>query len=300
MVFLVQNLQDRQLYVLKAYTIEEKENFIHEVKVNETLACNSRKLVKMLDYRLYDFGQTPLFTFETAKIDLYSYLVLPYYPNGTLLDFLVKANAKGIKLSMNLQQYLFRQLVEAVAELRSCHGLSHLDIKPDNIILKDNFELALIDFAHASEYNRPSQEGRVCGTPAYQPAEVRFLARTSHQSYVPALVDAFNLGTTLFVIMFQNFPFHLTGDDSSELDAYFKLAFAHADAAKFFDRNYIPDTICEMGAEGRQIIWSCLDPVPCRRPSLRSLCQTQFVAGAPASVMEGGVALLREIAEIIQ
>jgi serine/threonine protein kinase len=34
-------------------------------------------------------------------------------------------------------------------------GLSHLDLKPDNFIIDDNFELKLIDFAHASLYDKP-------------------------------------------------------------------------------------------------------------------------------------------------
>lgn len=41
MVFLVQHKTDRKFYVLKAYTLQDKENFITEVRINKALAYNS-------------------------------------------------------------------------------------------------------------------------------------------------------------------------------------------------------------------------------------------------------------------
>jgi serine/threonine protein kinase len=48
--------------------------------------------------------------------------------------------------------------------------LAHLDIKPDNIMIKENLTLAFIDFAQAAPLNE--QRTGVCGTDKYWPPEV--------------------------------------------------------------------------------------------------------------------------------
>ena len=69
----------------------------------------------------------------------YAYITLEYCPNGTVLDLLMKANQLGRKISLRLQKYLFRSTILALLELNTLSGLSHCDIKPDNIVLDENF-----------------------------------------------------------------------------------------------------------------------------------------------------------------
>jgi serine/threonine protein kinase len=61
----------------------------------------------------------------------------------------MKAAAKKQLLPNELVRMWSRQLVEAVAHLHSVNQMAHLDLKPDNIVIKDDLSLALIDFAHA-------------------------------------------------------------------------------------------------------------------------------------------------------
>jgi serine/threonine protein kinase len=69
----------------------------------------------------------------------YSYILLPFHSNGTLLDLLKKAQAKSHSLSMSAIQYLFKQLVRALAHLHQVNRLTHCDLKPENLILTDDF-----------------------------------------------------------------------------------------------------------------------------------------------------------------
>ena len=77
----------------------------------------------------------------------YGYLLIPYCRNGTLIDLIMKAIKIEHQLSPELLGYLARQAVEGLMELHINQGLAHRDIKPDNIVIKDDLSLAYIDFA---------------------------------------------------------------------------------------------------------------------------------------------------------
>lgn len=78
----------------------------------------------------------------------YSYMVIPYQKNGTLLDYVNKTMAFLGRPSPRLQQSISSQVVRAVYHMHSEQNLAHRDIKPDNIVFTDLHTTALIDFAH--------------------------------------------------------------------------------------------------------------------------------------------------------
>lgn len=71
--------------------------------------------------------------------------------NGTVLDFLVKSNQLGRKLSKATVLYLIANVLRAVHYLHTECGLAHLDIKPDNIMLDAHLHTKLIDFGSADQ-----------------------------------------------------------------------------------------------------------------------------------------------------
>ena len=52
------------------------------------------------------------------------------------------------KLSIKLQRYLARQVCSAIFYLHTKDKLAHGDIKPDNIVVTQDYKLALIDLGH--------------------------------------------------------------------------------------------------------------------------------------------------------
>ena len=88
-----------------------------------------------------------------ATLELYSILLIPFYQKQTLLDLLMRATGP---IPIDLQRFLARGIVDALEFLHNTNGLGHLDIKPDNIVLNDNYAPVLIDFAHANPVNQPT------------------------------------------------------------------------------------------------------------------------------------------------
>ena len=72
---------------------------------------------------------------------------------------------------MGLGKYLIKQVVKNLEFLHGHNGLAHLDLKPDNIIIKDDFTTALIDFGHSESVNQLMNNGNV-GTLTYLPPEI--------------------------------------------------------------------------------------------------------------------------------
>jgi serine/threonine protein kinase len=126
----------------------------------------------------------------------YNYLMTPRHTKGSLLALLQRANYNSnvTKLSIRLQRYLVRQVCSGLFYLHTQDGLAHGDIKPDNIIVTQDYKLALIDLGHTE--NLDAQIQKWTGTPNYRPAEVGTSA-----PYRLAHADIFSLAVTLLVIM---------------------------------------------------------------------------------------------------
>lgn len=71
---------------------------------------------------------------------------------------------------MEVTYFMMRKLVEGLMFLHEENKLAHLDIKPDNIVIKDDFSPAYIDFGYARNVNVDVKEQ--VGTEKYMPPEV--------------------------------------------------------------------------------------------------------------------------------
>lgn len=118
---------------------------------------------------------------------------------------------------MSLTKYIFKQLVNCIDFMHNTNGLAHLDIKPDNIIINDDFTLGFIDFGHTNVVD--SELSLIVGTDAYMPPEIRLVKKSPGKySYLAEKADIFTLGITLFILMFNSIPF-----GKAELsDSYYK------------------------------------------------------------------------------
>ena len=99
-----------------------------------------------------------------------------------------------MNVSSKLREYLCSQMMKCIHVLHNA-GFAHLDIKPDNFIINDDFSLSLIDFGYSQEFN--SQLNKVLGTKSYLAPEFSYSLRDVSSEKA----DIYSMGITLNLVM---------------------------------------------------------------------------------------------------
>jgi serine/threonine protein kinase len=125
-----------------------------------------------------------------------AYLVMEYLQGQTLEQLLLRSPDHRLPPEQTGQ--IFKQLLTA---LRSLHAqeILHLDIKPDNIWIRENGEALLLDFG-SSLRGLANAVPQVC-TPAYAPVEL-----ISLDFPTGPWTDIFQLGMVFYVVLLGQMP----------------------------------------------------------------------------------------------
>ncbi|XP_059632432.1 CBL-interacting serine/threonine-protein kinase 4 [Cornus florida] len=175
------------------------------------------------------------------------YLVMELAQGGELF---VQLARRG-RLTESAARRYFRQLVSA---LRFCHqnGITHRDIKPQNLLLDGAGNLKISDFGLSAlpDQLKNGLLHTACGTPAYTAPEV-----FTRKGYDGAKADAWSCGVILFVFLAGYLPF----DDSNIPQMYQKI------------RRREFQLPAEISKPAKHIINRLLDPNPETRMSIEAL-----------------------------
>lgn len=96
--------------------------------------------------------------------------MLRYISGGELFGYIANSGA----LSEEFCRYYFKQLISGLRHMHS-HGICHRDMKPDNILVDENFDLVIADFGFAAPDNGRDGKGVLysnLGTEAYKAPEI--------------------------------------------------------------------------------------------------------------------------------
>jgi len=136
---------------------------------------------------------------KPAKI---SYILMEYASYGDFHDLIA---SKRVLFDDKLARTYFHQLIQGLEYLH-CKGIAHMDIKPDNLLLGDDFQLKISDFdlsyyegddyfngLGTQHYRAPEIIERVCNDPQsadiYSAAIVLFVFKSSgklpHSEHIP-------------------------------------------------------------------------------------------------------------------
>jgi serine/threonine protein kinase/CheY-like chemotaxis protein len=137
--------------------------------------------------RLYDLGMS----------DEHAYLVMEYFRNGDLRKRMKKGVAPREALRVAIA------IGRALDGVHSA-GVLHRDLKPGNVMLRDDGTLALIDFGLAKDdalAREITDRGTIFGTPHYMSPE------QGHGEPIDMRSDLYSLGVILFEMLARRKPF---------------------------------------------------------------------------------------------
>ena len=201
-------------YALKLY--KNSESYFAEINKIKKI-FSSQYIVKLISYgqgfleRGYSYLSYKLFNhFQSGPVE---YGLFEYLKNGELHNyvFLLKK-----KFSEEIAKKIF---YEILLGLETCHesGMSHGDIKLQNILFNSNFGIKLIDLGFAKKI-KEGLISEITGSKYYNAPEM-FSCAT--KGYDGVLADIFSLGVVLFVLVMGFYPF----DKPNMIDSRYKLIF---------------------------------------------------------------------------
>ncbi len=181
-IYLVFLPNTNQTYVIKVFEIKNQRlssSYLNETRFSSLKHPHVVSIVKAINKVELQYKATTIegscIMMEYARCDF-----------GDLIQ-----NYKLFK-DEKLVRTFFHQLVEGLEYLHS-QGVYHLDIKPENLLLGNDFKLKITDFDTSTKKDDESLKGR--GTDRYRAPE---LANGVCKSMAAA--DIYSLGTTLFAM----------------------------------------------------------------------------------------------------
>jgi eukaryotic-like serine/threonine-protein kinase len=139
--------------------------------------------------------------FDAGDEDGRPYIVMEYVPGTTLADELQRQDRLDPPQVVDLA-------LQACGGLEHAHGsgLVHRDVKPQNLLLREDGTVKIADFgiAHAAEATRLTQVGSVLGTAAYLAPE------QAAGEPVTAAADIYSLGVVLYELLTGHKPYEFS------------------------------------------------------------------------------------------
>jgi serine/threonine protein kinase len=190
-VFLVYSSSHEKNYALKIfpYKDEKPQSCYHNEAQFKTLSHkNIVKMVECADKQKSSMGANK-FHSSCILMELASY--------GDFADLLVKYNLYNDEV---LARTFFHHLIEGMEYLHG-HGIGHMDLKLENLLLGDDFQLKIADFDLSCNANSSQKYRQGRGTANYRAPEVK-----NKCCLLPKFSDIYSAGIILFTLVTGGFP----------------------------------------------------------------------------------------------
>lgn len=195
-VFLIEDENKDELFSAK---IIAKKDIIN--RNMEASILNEVQLLQMIDHpniiKVEDF-----FCLENAFQEEYYIIIMEYCANGDLLSY---ASQEGF-IDESQQKEIIKGFLEAVKYLHR-NGISHGDIKSENILLDENYSPKLCDFGFC-RFNQIAGDDSKSGTLFYAAPEL-----FKPGEFDTLKTDIYAIGITIYSLSELEFPF-IQGDNN--------------------------------------------------------------------------------------
>ena len=272
-VYLALKDNDTKAYILKtlkegSVTIENIEFMKKEIEIiielNKEPKC---------DYipTLYDYYKENIKSENNNNKDIKKsrpYYVIDYYSRGNLFYYL-KHNEKGL-----LEKYakvIFKKIVKAI---QFCHNrnICHLDIKPANIILDNDFNPIIIDFGLSNKIRNDKNEIIIYegdpGTIDYKCPEM-----WERNRYKGVESDIFSLGVILFNLVTSK-PGFIT---SQKNDSFYKYIIHNKGNYESYWKEIRGQISKDFSKEFKELYVKMVAFHPSERPSINEILKSNWL-----------------------
>ena len=135
--------------------------------------------------------------YEAVETPKRMHLIMECLDGGNLCSY-VKAKKR---LSEEESKRIFFQIAQAMDHLHSL-GVSHRDVKLENVLFDNNRNIKLIDFGFSTVCQAGKKLKVFCGTPSYMAPEI-----VRRLEYEGRPVDIWSMGILLYALLCGCFPF---------------------------------------------------------------------------------------------
>lgn len=187
------------------------------------------------------------------------FMILELMRGGDMISRISKMPQR--RLTESSAKFFFIQICEAMKYLHD-KGITHRDIKPDNILLATEEEYTLLkvtDFGLSKFVKKNSIMKTLCGTPQYVAPEI--LTTRGKGSYTKK-VDIWSMGCCLYACLAGSVPF--TGGDNGDIQ---NIANDIVRGHLRFD----PVRWSSVSSSAQRVVTMCLTKDPRKRPSIEDL-----------------------------
>ena len=190
------------------FTEEERKVVINEVKT--IMKFKNDHLISIKEF--HEEGEIVKDSKKNVPVECV--VVQELAEGGELFYYVLNSGAFSTKMAV----YFFKQMMEGIHAMHQA-GYAHRDLKPDNILLSDNFQIKIADFGFAGALSGRTGDGMmrtILGTKPYMAPELNEKKR-----YKGTETDVFALGVILFIIVAGTPPFNEAKKD----EFYYKFLF---------------------------------------------------------------------------
>jgi hypothetical protein len=218
--------------------------------------------------------------FDLGQEDDRDYIVMEYVEGGSLADRLEAdgawAPARAARVGL--------QVLDALATAHDA-GIVHRDVKPGNILMRDDGTAALADFGIARQEGGQTATGVMLGSVGYMAPEQRLDARK-----VAPAADLYGVGCTLFNLVTNDTPvdLYLAADHSPRWEAVPRPLLAVIRRATQADPERRYHSAPEMAAALEEVL-PALRGLPAAVRDHTSEDHPRTVAEGPALSVDAGV-----------
>lgn len=237
--------------IKKEYSDNKKEQYINELNILQNL--NHCNIIKLL-----------------YNNNINNSLEFPFYSKGCVFDYYYKNNIDNNNFNkLNFIKRLSNDIINAIYYLHN-NGITHSDIKSENILVNNNNQFILTDFGLS--INKIKKIDVFNGTIDYIAPEI-WDVRYKKKKYYDCKIDIYSFGVMLLEMINEYNPFYNSKKKKYYKYYYYIDFYLNTDDIIIFDKIFNNNEWIEC----KYFIKKCISGYPLNRYSADQLLKEKFL-----------------------